>query len=78
MIERNIMKTGKCAICPTVGKLYKDRYAGGLLCSDCHNLIEYVKGDVEILRNMANFLEKWERVGPVEDNCWKPRVSSVA
>lgn len=29
--------------------------------------------DPEWLRRAAEFLEKWERVGPVEDNTWRPR-----
>lgn len=29
--------------------------------------------DPEWLRRAAEFLEQWERVGPVEDNTWRPR-----
>ncbi len=29
---------------------------------------------LEWCRNAEVFLEKWERVGPVEDNTWTPRT----
>lgn len=36
-------------------------------------ILEWANGDLEKLKRAIEFLDKWERVGPVEDNTWRLR-----